>query len=158
MIALCKAEDVRIISDGADGWITVPDIKVPPGVMWNAYAVLGQDATVVHFENETKRVSTLWHGPHTIGAGTYYFVDAPIRVLQALKNQLGDASVRPLIKALRLSLGLRRWCKNNGFRVVRNSAGRPVSILPPLVICGTNPIDLDGEELDEAEELLDLEN
>jgi hypothetical protein len=30
------------------------------------------------------KATTLWHGPHTIGPGTYYIIDAPKRVLQAL--------------------------------------------------------------------------
>lgn len=158
MIAIARADDVRLISDGRGGWISVPDLKIPGEIRWSAYAIAGQDAFFVKFETDTKDVTTLWHGPHDIGGNKFYLVDAPKRVLQALRNQLGQQRVTPLIKALRARPALRVWAKAQGFKLVRNSAGKPVSILPPLVICGTNPQDLDGDELDAADELPDLEN
>ncbi len=32
MIAIARAEDVRLVSDGRGGWISVPDLKIPGGV------------------------------------------------------------------------------------------------------------------------------
>ena len=157
MIAIARAEDVRLISDGADGWISVPDIKIPQGVEWSASEIPGQTAFQITFEHNGKKATTLWHGPHVIGTQKHYIIDAPKRVLQMLKNQLGAANVAPLIKALRAKPALRAWCKAQGFRLVRNSLGRPVTVLPPLVICGHSPIDLDGDELEDADEMEDLE-
>lgn len=158
MIAIARADDVRLISDGEGGWISVPDLKIPGHIKWGAYKSDHGDAFFIHFETDTKEATTLWHGPHVIGGNTYYIIDAPRRVLQALKNQLGAANVAPLIKALRVRPALRAYLKAAGYRLVRNSSGNPVTILPPLVICGTNPVDLDGDELDDADELLDLED
>ena len=159
MIAIARAPDTRDIFDGV-AWFTVPDIKVPPGIGWSADPIPGQLATQIHFETEAQSVSTLWHGPHTIGGNTCYIIDAPRRVLKALRNQLGHANVTPLIKALRASSGIRAWAKAQGFNLIRNNRvpRGVVSILPPLVICGNSPVDLDGDELDEAEELPNMED
>ena len=158
MIAIARTDDTVQISDGNEGTIEVPDLKIPQQVEWNAYKISGQSAFIVTFETDTKKATTLWHGPHVLQDGfTYYIIDAPKRVLQILKNQLGVANVAPLIKALRARPALRAWVKANNFRVIRNTAGNPVSVMPPLVIAGTNPRDLDEEDLDAAQELLDLE-
>ena len=156
MIAIARADDTVEITVGEDT-IVVPDLKIPQSVEWSASKIPGQAAFFVTFETATKQATTLWHGPYTIGAGTYYIIDAPKRVLVALRNQLGAANVAPLIKALRASAALRTWAKAQGFTLVRNSLDEPVSVLPPLVICGHAPIDLDGDDLDEATPLPDLE-
>ena len=45
----------------------------------------------------------------------------------------------------------------NGRRV-KNSAGRPVNIYPPLVIArGGVPYDMDGVEIEDADELADMD-
>ena len=163
MIAVARAEDIRDVWIAGDGfatgkWLTVPAIKLPAGVSWSADACGAPLANQIHFEHEGRRITTLWHGPHTVGGQTLYFIDAPRAVLQKLRDQLGAANVAPLIRALRLKPALRAYCRAQGFSLIRNSAGKPVGVLPPIVICGNNPVDLDGDELDDADELLDLED
>jgi len=157
MIGIARAEDTRLISDGQDGWIAVPDIKLPQGVEFRAYKLAGQEAFIVEFAHDGETATTLWHGPHDVGGQKMYIIDAPKRVLIMLQNQLGAGNVAPLIKALRAKPGLRAWCKAKGWTLIRNGNGVPVSVMPPLVICGTSPVDLDDDELDTAEELPDLE-
>jgi hypothetical protein len=161
MIAIARAEDVRLVSDGEGGWISVPDIKLPDGVEWSASQVPGQEAFFITFEYEGKSATTLWWGPRTISGQKLYIVDAPERVLQFLKDRLGANDVAKLVTVLRLQTAkgqaVRDFCKNNGWSLIRNSLGKPVGVRPPLVIAGSNPVDLDGEDIDEAEEILDLE-
>ena len=158
MLAIARADDTRqVVIDEEGTRITVPDIKMPAGVEWSASQIPGQQAVFITFATDKAEATTLWHGPYSIGPGTYYVIDAPRRVLAALRNQLGAGNVMPLVRALRASAGLRGWAKAQGFSLIRNSAGNPVGIYPPLVICGSSPIDLDGDELDMAAELTELE-
>ena len=160
MIAVARAADTLQVDIGdGQGLLTVPDIKLPGGTTWTAQRIAGQNAVHVIFAKNGKSIATLWHGPHDIGdgnGGVFYIVDAPRAVLQQLRDQLGEANVAPLIQALRVKPALRAWCKAQGFSLVRNAANVPVTVMPPLVICGQSPIDLDGEDLDAAQELPDL--
>jgi len=161
MLAIARVDDIKLVSDGIGGWISVPDIKLPANILWGAIKVPGQNAVQITFATETKSVTTLWHGPHVIGGNKLFFVDAPRRVLQRLKNQLGAANISPLIRVLQKltprGKAIRRYCKANGFSVIRNAANRPIGVRPPLVICGSPAIDLDGDEMEFTPELPDLE-
>ena len=160
MIAIARADDTKQVDIGtpdSPDLFTVPDIKLPGGVDWIAQRIPG--GAIIVFKRNGEAVATLWDGPHTIPnmAGTYYIIDAPKSLLQALRDQLGTANVAPIIKALRASADLRAWAKAQGYKLVRNSSNTPISILPRIVICGQPPVDLDGDELDTAQELPDLE-
>ena len=158
MIAIARADDTRVVNIGTPdnpSYLTVPDIKLPQGVDWSAQRIPG--GAIILFEHNGRSVATLWDGPYDIGGFSYYIIDAPKQVLQKLRNQLGAGNVAPLIKALRASPALRTWAKAAGFKLVRNGNGKPVTIIPRIVICGQSPVDLDGDDLDEADELLDLE-
>jgi hypothetical protein len=158
MIAVARAEDT-IQKDRGDGvMLTVPDLKLPQGVEWTANGVGVPNVHQIHFTTAGgKYIVTLWDGPHVVNGETLFFIDAPKAVLQQLRDQLGAGNVAPLIKALRAKPALRAYCKSIGMRVVRNSSNVPVTVLPRIVIAGHSPVDLDGDELDEADELPDLE-
>ena len=160
-VYIIRVEDVRLISDGADGWISVPDIKLPRG-SWSAYAVPGQPAFHLHLTHNGSEVWSTWHGPHTIGTQTIYFVDIPDdadqTILAGLRNRLGGAAnCAPLIRALRAKPALRAWCKASGlFNPIRNAAGNIIGLHAPLVIAGRSGADMDGDDPETSEVLSDL--
>ena len=161
-VYIVRAEEVQLISDGVDGWISVPDIKLPAG-SWGAYAVPGQPAFHLHLQHNGVEVWSTWHGPHTIGTQTIYFVDIPDdddqTILAGLRTRLGGAAnVAPLIDALRAKPALRAWCKASGlFNPIRNSLGQIVGLHAPLVIAGRSGHDLNGDDPETAQVLSDLE-
>lgn len=163
MIAVIRAEDVRLISDGEGGWIAAPDVKFGKADNWGAYQIRNKPAFIVWFDRPNgERIETLWHGPHKdMGPGnhTLYFVQAPTRVLQRLRRQLGGTAVVRLKAALRARKWLRVWCRNNGFRPIKNSRGENVGVYPPLCIAGQPNVDLgdDSADIERADKLADLE-
>lgn len=54
---------------------------------------------------------------------------------------------------------LRAAYRLEGRQLIRNGSGNPIGVMPRHVICGTNPAAsyLDDEDIDIAQELLDLE-
>lgn len=162
MIVIARAEGLRTLDLGEVGAIQVPDIKLPQGVDWGTSIPEDRSYPSFHiwFEHDGQRVDTLWQGPYTVGLQTLYIVDAPKRVLQMLRNQLGAENVAPLIQALRARPALRSWAKARGFTLIRNTAGNPVGVRSPLVIAGSDGGDLglgENETVDDLPELLDLE-
>lgn len=139
--------------------LQIPDLEFLPNVEVTA-SETDQGHSILEFEHTNgRRATMLLHGPHTIPnmPGTYYIVDAPKRILLRLRLQLGDNNVRQFMRALRLSKPLRLWARQQGFTVHRNQAKQPIAVLPPLVIAGSSPIDLDGEDPEEATPLPDLD-
>ena len=162
MIIIARAEDTRPISDGDGGFIAVPDLKIPRGIEWGASAPDDQSFPnfQVHIEHNGRTTHTLWLGPYNVGGQKLYIVDAPKRVLQMLKNQLGPTNAVPFVRALRTRPSLRTWAKTQGFTLIRNSAGNPVGVRSPLVISGNDGGDLDldeGQTIDDIPEMRDLE-
>lgn len=155
MIAILRADDTRNMMIG-DAQVEVPDLKIPKGVKWSA-DLTDHGVPVFALEHNEQTATLLLAGPYPIGPGTYYIATAPRGVLQFLANQIGPGNAMLLIDALRQSSVLRTWAKGQGFALIRNSAGKPVGVMPPLTICGHPPSDLDGQDPDEAPELLDLE-
>lgn len=169
MIALVRAEDIKLISDGADGWIDVPDIKLPQGVEWSAYAIKGMPAFHFFFSHGGVEVASTWHGPHTVAGQKLFFVEIPDdsekTMLGKLRNQLGTENCAPLIRVLRLQnakgAAVRAYCKTlvaaGVLNPIYNSNGRIVGLHAPLVIAGRGGADMDGDDLEAAEILTELE-
>jgi hypothetical protein len=156
MIAIARADSTRVVWIDDEQFIVIPDIKLPDGVEWSAH-LTDHGVAIIEFTRDGRRATTLWDGPHTIGAGQWYIVTAPERVLLALRNQLGANNVDKFIAALRASAVLRAWARDQGYRPKRNLAGDIVGIYAPLTINGRNPLDMDGDDPETAPILPDME-
>ena len=166
---LIRAEETRQLPDTFNGleWVpglVVPDIKIPPE-SWDAVACDG--GFLLRLEWQSKVVHSVWQGPHTIAGQTIYFVsiddDSDQSILQELRDRLGGTSnVAPLIRVLQLQnakgAAVRAYCKASGlFSPIRNAAGRIVGLHAPLVIAGRSGADMDGDDVEAAEILTELE-
>lgn len=154
MIAIAKAPDVQLITDGADGWIAVPDLKLPAGT-WRANAVPGFSATQIHITHGDQRSTIQMHGPHVYQGEDYYIFSGPPRTLGLLKASLGGQNVDRFVNALRRDADLVTWALALGWEPVRNGGGQVVSVMPPAgtVLCGHSGVDLDGDDIEEAKEI-----
>jgi hypothetical protein len=158
VIAIARADDTKqVVIDPEEGTtITVPDIKIPGGVEWSA-SQTDHGVSFIKFTNAGRTATTLWDGPHTIGAGQWYIITAPERVLLVLRDQLGAGNVDKFIHALRASTVLRTWARDKGYRVKRNQNGDIVGVYAPITICGNNSLDMDGEDPESAPTLPEME-
>jgi hypothetical protein len=159
MIALCRADDVRIISDGDGGWTAVPDLKLPEWVKWGAYEVSGQKAFIMWFEIRGKRHTSLWYGPMSYLGTKLFIVDFPDDESRAslvwLRNRLGGHGMAtPLHRAIRNRPSIWTWLQGKRwFKPVRNAQNKTIGMYTPLTICGRKPYDLDYDDPETADEI-----
>lgn len=159
MLLFVRANTTKQVTIGGQQ-VTMPDFSIPDRL--NATAHLTDPGDVyVRLEDDVtgKSLTFLISGPYVFNSDSWYYVHGHGPVQVVLERLLGTSEVKRALDVLRNSSAARQKVKELGFRLIRNSSGDPVGVMPPHCIAGQNPraLGMGGEDPETAPVLSDLE-